>query len=138
MESMEPVDLARVAQWADRLAAMPSAGSWDGGNQRANGSFTMPYFELGPEMLQFLGDAGAAGFVQPVDWRAWAETPRGIELLGDPAVVATADVDELVFLVTTIVRGNRFFDGMIADAFDRGILAAICGRAAALTAPGRS
>jgi hypothetical protein len=130
--TITPVDLARLAAWADRLTTMPSAGSWDGGNQRADGSYTMPYFELDPEMLRFLGDAGAAGFVQPVDWRAWSETPRWADLAGDPGLVAGADVEELVFLLTTIVRGNRFFDGMIADAFDHGLLLAICRRAAEL------
>lgn len=129
---MEPVDLGVLAGWVDRLAAMPSAGRWDGGSTGADGVMLMPWFEHDPELLRFIGDAGAAGFVQPVDWMAWAGTPRGRELMVDASAVATADTGELILLMTTIVRGDRFSEGTIADAFDRGILLAICRQAAAL------
>jgi hypothetical protein len=133
-----PVDLAALGPWADRLAAMPSAGSWDPGDNGAGGIRHLPWFEPSEELLQFLRSAGAAGFVRPVDWMAWAGTPRGLELQRDPAAVATADPDELVLLMTTIVRGDRFSEGTIDDAFERGILEAVCRRAANLAEAGRS
>jgi hypothetical protein len=133
-----PVDLAALAPWADRLAAMPSAGSWDRGDDGAGGIRHLPWFEPSDDLLQFLRAAGAAGFVQPVDWMAWAGTPRGLELGRDPAAVATADPGELVLLMTSIVRGDRFSEGTIDDAFERGILEAVCRRAAQLVEGGTS
>jgi len=45
---------------------------------------------------------------------------------------------DLARLVTAIVRGDRFCEGNVAGAIERGFVTAICRRAAALLARGAS
>lgn len=125
-------DLARLAAWAPRLASLQSAGRWQGGDEDANGVIHMPWFELGPEIVRFTREVAEAGFVRPVDWMAWAGTADARALIEDPRLIARASPTELVYLLTTIVRGERFGDGEIEAAFERGSLLAIARRAEAL------
>lgn len=130
-----PAESLRVlAGWADPLAAGFPVGRWQGGDADAAGVIAMPWFERSDELSRFVADMAAAGFVRPVDWMAWAGTPEGQRLIGDPAAIAEAGPDELVFLVTTIIRGERFSDGQIAGAYERGTLVALARRAQALLA----
>jgi hypothetical protein len=74
----------------------------------------------------------AAKLVRPVDWMRWAGTPEAQRLISDPTTVAGASHDDLIYLLTTIIRGERFSDGEIAGAYERGTLLAIAQRAQAL------
>ena len=73
-----------------------------------------------------------AELVRPVDWMAWAGTPDAQRLITDPAEIADATHDQLIYLLTTIIRGERFSDGEIAGAYERGTLLAVAERAGAL------
>lgn len=50
----------------------------------------------------------------------------------DPSTIAVADVDQLAHLLTTLIRGDRFNEGLLASAFDDGTLLAIARRMAVL------
>jgi hypothetical protein len=63
---------------------------------------------------------------------AWAGTPEAQHLISDPTAIAEATQDDLIYLLTTILRGERFSDGEIAGAYERGTLLAIARRAQAL------
>ena len=92
---------------------------------------TMPYVRYG-ELEQAFHRA-AAGWVRPdIDWTAWAATDEGHALGRNPERVATAMPEDLARLITTIIRGDRFNEGMLLDAFRRGLLAAISRRAGVL------
>ena len=81
--------------------------------------------------------AAIAGWiVTGFDWRSWLDTDRGRALANDPDAVATATADELGWLLTAIVRSDRFVEGSIEGAFESGLLARIARRAAALQAEG--
>ena len=95
----------------------------------------MPWFEQSDELARFVSDVAAAGFVRPMDWMAWAGTAEGRRLIGDPAAIAEAGPEDLVRLLTTIIRGERFSDGQVAGAYERGTLLALARRAQALLAP---
>jgi hypothetical protein len=130
-----PAESLRVlAGWADALAAGIPTGRWQGGAADAAGVVTMPWFERSEELARFAFDMSAAGLVQPVDWMAWTVTPEAQRLIRDPAAVAGAGPDDIVLLVTTIIRGERFSDGQIAGAYERGTLLALARRAQALLA----
>ncbi len=62
----------------------------------------------------------------------WAGTPEAQRLISDPAAIAAASHDDLIYLLTTILRGERFSDGEIASAYERGMLLAIAQRAQAV------
>jgi hypothetical protein len=55
-----------------------------------------------------------------------------LDLMADAATIASASHDDLIYLVTTILRGERFSDGEITSAYERGTLLAIAQRAQAL------
>jgi len=123
----------RVLAGYERLfASHEPLGRWQGGEQDANGAISMPWYEYSDELNRFRRDMAAAGFVQPVDWMAWAGTPEGQRLISDPTQIAEATRDDLVYLLTTIIRGERFSDGQIAGAHERGTLPAITERARVL------
>ena len=50
----------------------------------------------------------------------------------DPEAVAAATPEQLAWLLTAIVRSDRFVEGSIEGAFESGLLARIARRAAAL------
>jgi len=128
-----PAESLRVlAGWAGALAAGIPAGRWQGGEADAAGVISMPWFERSDELARFVHDMASAGFVQPVDWMAWAGTPEAQRLIRDPAAIAAAGPEDLVLLLTTIIRGERFSDGQLAGALERGTLLALARRAQAL------
>jgi hypothetical protein len=121
-----------LAGWADAFAAGPSIGRWQGGEADAAGVIQMPWYEYSDEINRFESEMYRARLVRPVDWVAWAGTPEAQRLIADPAEIARATPDEVVYLVTTILRGERFSDGEIAAAYERGTLLAIAQRARVL------
>jgi hypothetical protein len=132
MSSIPPASLRVLAAWADVFRARPPVGRWQGGEADAAGVIQVPWFEYSAEMDRFRSEMSGAGLVRPVDWMTWAGTPEAQRLIRDPAEVAHATEDELVCLLTTIIRGERFSDGEIAGAYERGTLLAIAERAGVL------
>ena len=121
-----------LAGCAETLAPHGPIGSWQGGEPDAAGVIQIPWHEYSPEIDRFTSDMYAAKLVRPVDWMAWARTPGAQHLFSDPTAIAHASHDDLVYLLTTIIRGERFSDGEIAGAYERGTLLAIAERAQAL------
>lgn len=121
-----------LAGYADAFTAHGPIGRWQGGEADAAGVIQMPWYEYQPGVDRFVEDMYATKLVRPVDWMAWAGTPEAQHLIADPAAIAGATQDDLIYLVTTIIRGERFSDGEIAGAYERGTLLAIAQRAQAL------
>lgn len=111
---------------------MVRSGAGRGAGADAAGVIQMPWYDYQPEIDRFVQDMYAAKLVRPVDWMAWARTPEAQHLISDPTAIAEATQDDLIYLVTTILRGERFSDGEIAGAYERGTLLAIARRAQAL------
>jgi hypothetical protein len=109
-------------------------GAWAGGERSAEGVVTMPWYDLSDAAADFIG-RGAAGWVTPdFDWPEWARSEEFERLWADPARIATAPPEHLGRLLTVFVRSERFGDGNLVAAFERGVLTAIARRAAALAA----
>lgn len=121
-----------LAGYAETFGSHGAIGRWQGGEANAAGVTQMPWYEYEPEVERFVEDMYAAKLVRPVDWRRWAGTPEAEQLIADPTAIAGASHDDLIYLLTTILRGERFSDGEIASAYERGTLLAIAERAHAL------
>ena len=130
------VGLRVLAGYAETFEPHGPVGRWQGGEADADGVIQMPWYEYQPEVDRFVADMYTAKLVRPVDWMRWAGTPGAQRLISDPAAIAGASHDDLIYLLTTILRGERFSDGEIAGAYERGTLLAIAQRAQALLGDG--
>jgi hypothetical protein len=127
--------LAGLAAWEGPLASPTlRIGRWISSEPDANGVIQMPYYDYDPVILRFAREVSALGWVYPFDWMTWAGTPAAQRLFRDPALVAELDADDLGRLLTTIIRADRFTEGSIAAAAERGALLAIARRAGVLLA----
>ena len=81
---------------------------------------------------QFFNEAYRLGWVDPqVPWIEWANTEEGQRLL-TPEGIATATVEDLTRVMTTVIRQDRFVEGSL-DARNRdGYLTAVLRRIRAL------
>ena len=104
-------------------------GEWVPSRTDADGVITLGWYEFSAAAEAFLADVRAGGWVTPFDWMTWLGTPEGQSLARAPAAVARATPEDLGKLLTSLVRGERFGDGTLANAFDAGILTAIARRA---------
>jgi hypothetical protein len=97
-----------------------------------DGVHSLGWFEFGPTAEAWRAAVAAGDWiVVGFDWQTWL-AGDGRPLSDDPAAIATATPDQLGWLLTAIVRSDRFMEGSIAGAFESGLLAAISRRARAL------
>lgn len=107
-------------------------GSW-GGGASTDAVVQMPYFQLSPEAGAFVQATYAAHWVRPeIVWSDFAASHDYRLLREDPARLAIADPDLLARLLTTLIRGDRFNEGLLAGAFADGTLSAVARRMAVL------
>jgi 5-methylcytosine-specific restriction endonuclease McrA len=129
-------DLNTLAGWAPRLESADfDIGQWAPQHASPDGVIQMPWFQYSDEASAFLRDLSSGGWVQDIDWMEWAGTPAGQRLQTDISAIDEAGSEDLVRLLTTIVRGDRFNEGEIAVAFERGILQRVARRAEVLAIP---
>jgi hypothetical protein len=122
-----------LAAWEARLARPGfDAGHWVKSAPDADGVLHLGWFEYSAGADAFRADCARYGWVVPHEWMAWAGTPDGVRLLGDPAAIASASVEDLEHIVTTMVRGDRFSEGSFGAAIERGFALAIARRAGEL------
>ncbi len=106
---------------------------------RTDGSFSMggePVYD--PAVDAFVDACYLHGWVDPnFDWVKWKTSAEASALLVDGTIAAASEAD-LVCLLTTFIRQERFVDGALLSAFEAGYIGAIVGRVAQLaTAPPR-
>jgi hypothetical protein len=130
----------RLRALADVLPVLeaPNAdfGHWELPPPR-DGVESLGWFEFGSTAEAWRAAVAAGSWVVAgFDWRTWLAGDDGRAVRDDPAAVATATPDQLAWLLTAIVRSDRFVEGSIAGAFESGLLAAISRRARALLKAG--
>ena len=126
--------LRALAELVDALQA-PGAvfGTWVPSSPRPDGSASMPYVEYGELEGRFRAAVGRGGWMRVgFDWSSWAATDEARAFEADPARIAAATPEQLARLLTWIIRGDRFSEGTLLGAFERGHLAAIGRRAQTL------
>ncbi len=123
---------ARLRALADVLPLLeaPDAdfGHWELPPPR-DGVGSLGWFEFGPTADVWRA-AVAAGhwIITGFDWRTWL-AGDGRAFREDPDAISTATPDQLAWLLTAIVRSDRFTEGSIAGAFESGLLSGISRRA---------
>src|SRR3954453_23816245 len=94
----------------------------------------MSYYALRPDAFRFLRTLA----VDPsFDWMTWASSDEA-QHLRNPAALATATTEQLVKLMTWVVRSDRFSEGSFEGAYESGVLRAIIDRCVELAGPGRA
>jgi hypothetical protein len=113
------------------------AGAWHKSELLADGSWTMPWYELSDTALAFLRAVGGGGWLRPgFDWPTWARTPEAQALRFDRVALSSATTDQLANLLTGLIREDRFNEGALGDSFESGVMLAIARRAAAMASEG--
>jgi hypothetical protein len=131
---MELTERLRVLANVLPVLEAPDAdfGHWDLPPPK-DGIGSLGWFEFGPTAEVWRAAVGAGDWiVGGFDWRTWLAGDDGRSLRDDPGAIATATPDQLAWLLTAIIRSDRFTEGSIAGAFESGLLAAISRRALAL------
>jgi hypothetical protein len=133
------------AREADRLRALsdlvpileapdPDIGRWVWPAPR-DGVQTLGWFEPGAAVEAWRAALVRGHWIVPgFAWPAWLGTDRGLALRDDPAALETATAMELAWLLTAIIRSDRFTEGSIEGAFRSGLVLRIARRAAQLLA----
>ena len=128
---------------ADRLRALaelgpvldaPDAdfGHWETPPPK-DGVYSLGWFEFGPTAEAWRSAVARGEWIDSgFDWRTWLATDVGAAFRDDPAALARATPEQLAWLLTAIVRSDRFVEGSIAGAFESRLLSRISRRAAAL------
>lgn len=125
-----PAALAALGAWADELEVPGFAfGRWVVDDPVPGKPSHLPWVELLPDGMRFLGDVGRLGFIVPFDWMGWLAGPEGSRYREDPTRIDDAPAVDLVRLLTSLVRGDRFTEGELLGAFETGLLLAIARRA---------
>lgn len=87
-------------------------------------------FEISPEIERFHKDMYDYGWVQNLDWSAWAHTPEGEMLLAGGDALDRASAPQLAKLVTTRLRIARFRDQtVVPEDIESGLMLRIARRA---------
>jgi hypothetical protein len=131
---MELTERLRVLAAVLPVLEAPDAdfGHWDLPPPK-DGIGSLGWFEFGPTADVWRAAVGAGDWiVGGFDWRTWLAGDDGRSLRDNPGAIATATPDQLAWLLTAIIRSDRFTEGSIAGAFESGLLAAISRRACAL------
>lgn len=107
-----------------------SFGAWQRETHAAKDHLILPWVEFSVGAKAFLAHLLEAGLVIPsFDWIAWDGRGR---YMHDPASVAVADFEECRKLLTALMRGERFNEGLLLEAFESGLLRHLIDRLGAL------
>jgi Family of unknown function (DUF6508) len=116
-------------------------GEWSAasGSGTFDDPISLPHYQLSDIGTSFYHMAYDSGWVDnALDWTAWAQSDEGRRFLHDVQYMGQANAQVLRNVLTAIVRGDRFCEGTLADAYDSGLLLAIAERAAVLASDGAS
>jgi hypothetical protein len=130
----ERAKLARLAAFAPLLGQVPCVEP-----QAVSGNSAEAYSLAGPSLTRlgenFCKMAHNSGWIDPsFDWQSWSTTDEGKLLRQDLGAIKKATAPMLSRLLTALIRADRFIEGSLADAFQRGHILAISDRAAVLLA----
>lgn len=75
-----------------------------------------------------------AWIVPGFNWNEWMDTVESKALREDAAVLARATPEQLAKLLTAYVRGDRFCEGALLQAFESGLLVRVLRRAEVILA----
>ncbi|GAM00584.1 hypothetical protein SP5_034_01590 [Sphingomonas parapaucimobilis NBRC 15100] len=132
---MDMATLRNIAAFAPILAAPDFVtGAWTEPRRSAEGVITMAWFNLSEPASAFVTTIAtediAAHYRKPMDEEARAALIRMAE---HPGAIAGASIDQIAWILTFLLRADRFSEGSLARAFDTGLMRAIAERAVILS-----
>ena len=74
--------------------------------------------------------------IEGFDWPEWSGTAEAQGFLANHDTIETATPQQLEHLITTIVRGDRFNEGLLLENLQNGVVLAIARRAQVLLSGG--
>lgn len=134
----EPPDLLqRLQEMTCYLPDLEDPDFWPGdirsGQKTESGSIIMPYVVLGDAAEAFVATAYERGWVLcGFHWVSWGRSEDAQALCSDPSVLARAEPMQLLYLITALIRQDRFSEGTLLNAFRAGLILGIVRRAAAI------
>jgi hypothetical protein len=94
---------------------------------------TLGWYQYSQGALRFIGTAASLGWVSPdIDWMRWKDTDEAQRFGKYPDTIDSATPGDLVCLLTTLVRQDRFVEGSLGEIFESGMLTRIVRRASSL------
>ena len=106
------------------------------GSGRPDDPFQMPSFEFSPLAEDFHRSMYEWGWVADFDYPEWMKTPEAEALRSSTDAIGKASPDQLLKLMTVLVRGERWMEGALEDSFEKGLLLAAAERAGTILASG--
>lgn len=101
--------------------------------QKTESGCVMPYVVLGDVAETFVTSAFDRGWVlRGFDWVSWRRSQDAQALRSDSSVLARAEPMQLLYLITALIRQDRFSEGTLLAAFKSGLILGIVRRAAAI------
>ena len=92
----------------------------------------MPYYTLSPLASCFVKTCYEMGWVKPFEWADWKDSAEATLLRDDPSALKNATLEQLIRLLTVVIRQDRFVEGALGNVFESGLLGGILRRAAVL------
>lgn len=129
---VEPAGLAALAAFASRLDE--PFGDWKGGDTLNEDAITLPWFAPSPLVLDFVQAAYEHGLVVPFEWSDWMAAGGRDLVFAAPEAMAGLSLADVQRVATAIIRGDRFSEGALAEAFEDGRMPALIRRLAVLAA----
>ncbi|HIV76291.1 MAG TPA: hypothetical protein H9899_02075 [Candidatus Sphingomonas excrementigallinarum] len=132
---MDMATLRNIGAFAPLLADPDfTAGAWTEPQRSAEGVMTMAWFRLSEPAAAFVtaiaSEDVAAHYLRPVDDETRSTAMHMIE---HPSALANASVEQIGWILTYLLRADRFVEGSLAQAFDTGLMRAIADRAVILS-----
>ena len=94
---------------------------------------SFPFYRQSEAADSFVQECYAGGWVlTDFNWSEWKSTPEAMDLFLLPETIHKATSDQLAKVLTVVIRQERFCEGSLGNAFKRGVLSAVVGRAAFL------
>jgi len=91
-------------------------GKLVGSKKMPDGNLSLPFWLEDPLVSRFFNAAYILGIVTVFDWASWQE---GIDILNDPeSNYNDYDIETLCKLITLIVKGDKFCEGYLINAFE--------------------
>lgn len=110
-----------------------SPGEIRSGQKTEPGSTILPYVALSDVAEAFVASAYDLGWVLPgFPWLLWSRSDDAQALCSNPSALARAEPMQLLYLITALIRQDRFSEGTSLNAFRAGLILGIVRRAAAI------
>jgi len=120
--AVDPTAVQWAVSFIDRFEnPAEKFGILHGVEKQPDGSMTLPWYEYRPVVTEFIQGLYDKQLNVAFDWGKWK---RGEKLFSNPGLIGQASATDCLKLITLCVRKDRFSDGFMAEALERGVITA--------------